>query len=184
MRSSASTVAEYMESLPAERRKEMAAVRRAVRRHLPKGYEEAMNWGMVTWQVPLRRHPHTYNKQPLCYAALASQKQYCALYLMGCYAVPGQLARLRAAFEASGTKMDMGKSCLRFTRAADLPLDVIGDIIGAFSPEAWVELAERARSAHRSTRQAAKATRSTKDTPSTRTAKAARTRRPRRPRDA
>jgi hypothetical protein len=155
MLSAARTVAEYLESLPVDRRRELAAVRRVVRRHLPKGYEEAMNLGMVTWQVPLRRHPDTYNEQPLCYAALASHKQHCALYLMGCYAVPSQLARLREAFAASGRKMDMGKSCLRFTRSADLPLDTIGALIAELPPDAWIEISERARRSRRSARRAA-----------------------------
>ena len=83
--SSAKTVAEYLESLPAERRAAIEAVRKVVRKNLQKGYREAMGYGMIVWQVPLDRYPDTYNGQPLCYAALGSPKSYCALYLVARY---------------------------------------------------------------------------------------------------
>ena len=81
--SKAQTVPEYLAELPAERRAVIAAVRKVVRKHLPKGYVEAMNWGMICYEIPLKRYPITYNKQPLSYAALAAQKNNYALYLMG-----------------------------------------------------------------------------------------------------
>ena len=76
MRSSATTVSAYLKTLPADRRRALSAVRKVIHQHLPMGYEEAMNWGMITYQVPLRTCPDTYNGQPLMYAALASQKRY------------------------------------------------------------------------------------------------------------
>ena len=72
--SKAATVAEYLAELPADRRKEIAAARALVRKHMPKGYKEAMGYGMITWTIPLSTYTNTYNKQPLCYAALAAQK--------------------------------------------------------------------------------------------------------------
>jgi hypothetical protein len=81
-KSAAATVEEYLGGLPAERRAVVAAALDLVRRHLPAGYEEAMSYGMIGWQVPLAVHPTTDNKQPLLYAALAAQKRHYALYLM------------------------------------------------------------------------------------------------------
>ncbi len=131
MRSNAKTVKGYFEALPAERRAALEAVLRVVRKNLPKGYEEAVNWGMPTWQVPLSVYPDTYNKQPLMYAALASQKQYMALYLMNVYGFPALRKELEAGFKKSGKKLDRGKSCIRFRKVEDLPLDVIGKIVRA-----------------------------------------------------
>ena len=94
MRSSATSVADYLRELPEDRRTALETVRRVINDHLPPGYEEAMNWGMITWQVPLETCPDTYNGQPLMCAALASQKRYMAVHLMGIYTSPvGRVTR-------------------------------------------------------------------------------------------
>jgi len=85
MRSEAATVQEYLSELPPERRQIIEKVRQTILDHLPDGYEEVMNWGMITYQVPLEVYPDTYNKKPLMYAALASQKNHMAVYLTGIY---------------------------------------------------------------------------------------------------
>ena len=143
--SAATTVADYLASLPAERRAEIEPVLETVRRHLPEGYEEAMAYGMIGWGIPLSRYPKTYNKQPLAYVALAAQKNHNALYLMGAYADPRQSKRLERAFADAGKTMDCGKSCLRFKRAADLPLEAIGEILEATPPETMIALYEASR---------------------------------------
>jgi hypothetical protein len=141
----ARTPAEYVAALPPDRRKTITAVRAMVNAHIPKGYHEIVGWGMLMWGIPLSRYPDTYNKQPLCYVALAAQKNYCSLYLMGCYGDAGQLAKLKQAFAAAGKKLDMGKSCVHFQQAADLPLAEIGKLIAAISPEKWIEVYEQSR---------------------------------------
>lgn len=103
-----------------------------------------MNWGMISYGIPLERYPDTYNGQPLGYAALAAQKNYFALYLLGAYMDPAQRERLERAFEQEGKEMDMGKSCLRFRRADDLPLDRIGELIAGTPIERLIELYEEA----------------------------------------
>jgi uncharacterized protein YdhG (YjbR/CyaY superfamily) len=143
--SSAKTVAEYLKSLPVERRAAIEAVRKVVRKSLPKGYREAMGYGMIVWAVPLGRYPDTYNGQPLCYAALAAQKSHCALYLMGVYQVPAQAAALKAAFKAEGRKADMGKSCIRFRTPEDLPLATIGKLVAGTSVDAFIAQYEASR---------------------------------------
>ena len=134
VQSNAKTVTEYLASLPPERRKEMAAVRRLVKSHLPKGYKEVMNWGMICWEVPESRYPRLNNAQPLCYAALAAQKQYCSLYLTGAYMFPAQAAAIKAGFKEEGKRPDMGKCCVRFKTAGALPQAALGKVIAAIPP--------------------------------------------------
>lgn len=145
VQSKAQTVKGYLDELPADRRKEIAKVRSVVKKNLPKGYRESMGFGMICYVIPLARYPDTYNKQPLGTAALAAQKNYNALYLMGAYADPKRRKQLEDAFKKSGKKMDMGKSCLRFRKADDLPLDAIGDIIASTPPEKMIAMYEAAR---------------------------------------
>ena len=140
--SKAATVDEYLAELPPERRTVVAKVRDVVRRNLPKGYAESMNWGMICWELPLSKYPDTYNGQPLAYAALAAQKNYYSLYLMNEY---GDGKTLREEFTKAGKKLDMGKSCVRFKSLDDLPLDVIGKAIASTPPEKLIERHERSR---------------------------------------
>ena len=79
------TPAQYIASLPADRAKTIATVRAFVNKHIPRGYHECLVWGTIGWAIPLSRYPDTYNKQPICYVALSSQKNYCSLYLMGAF---------------------------------------------------------------------------------------------------
>lgn len=143
--SKAPTVAAYLKSLPPDKRRVVSTVRSVVRKHLPRGYREAMGFGMITYGIPLETYPNTYNGQPLCYAGLAAQKNHYALYLMGAYADPKNAKKLAAGFKASGKKLNMGRSCLRFSSLDDLPLDVIGDTIASLPPERMIALFEKSR---------------------------------------
>ena len=140
-------IAKFLADIPADRRKEMSRVLAVMRENLPAGYEEAFGKGMITWHVPLSRGPETYNGQPIMYAALASQKNYMALYLMSAYLSAESERALREGFKAAGKKLDMGKSCVRFKAADDLALDVIGKSVARFPVDEWIELNESARSA-------------------------------------
>jgi hypothetical protein len=139
------TVAQYLRELPAERRRTIAAVRRVISRNLPAGYRETMNWGMISYEVPLSRHPDTYNGRPLCHAALAAQKNYCAVYLMSVYQNPERLAALKDAFKKAGKKLDIGKSCVRFRMLDDLPLDAIGEAVAGVPVDRFIEFVEKSR---------------------------------------
>jgi uncharacterized protein YdhG (YjbR/CyaY superfamily) len=142
---SITSVAEYLESLPAERRAAIQAVRKLINKHLPMGYRETFAWGMITWSVPLEVYPDTYNGQPLCYAALGNQKNHMALYLMSAYMASPQQKRLVAGFRAAGKKLDMGKACIRFKSLDDLPLDVIAEVAGAVPVKDFVAAAKQVR---------------------------------------
>jgi hypothetical protein len=120
-------------------------VRAVVRKHLPRGYQESFANGMIGYVVPLERYPDTYNGQALLYAALAAQKNYLSLYLMGAYGSPELARKLRDGFAAAGKKLKMGKSCLRFETADDLALDTIAEVVAAVSLDRYVAIAQAAR---------------------------------------
>lgn len=139
------TVAAYLAALPPERRAAMAAVRRVIRAHLPGGYRETLTGGLITWIVPLSVYPDTYNGHALWYVALAAQKNYLSLYLMGAYGSPELTRRLREGFRAAGKRLDMGKSCIRFRQASDLALEVIGSVVASVPMRGFIASAEAAR---------------------------------------
>lgn len=143
-RSDAATVDEYLVELPDDRRADIEAMREVILEHLPEGYDEVMRWGMITYEVPLERHPDTYNGQPLALASLAAQKNYNALYLTGVAYTEGEDA-FRDRYEKSGKKLDMGKSCLRYRSVDDVALDVIGDTIAGWPVDVYLEQYDRSR---------------------------------------
>lgn len=138
VQSRATSVAAYLKELPAERRAVIGKVRSAIRRALPRGYREAMNWGMIAWQVPLSRYPETYNGRPLLFAALAAQKNNYALYLMCVYQNRKLETALRAAYKRIHSKPDMGKSCIRFRKLEDLPMPAIRKIVASVPLKAFL----------------------------------------------
>ncbi|MDE0169688.1 MAG: DUF1801 domain-containing protein [bacterium] len=145
MRSHATSVEEYLAGLPRERREAISRVRSVILDRLPDGYAEEMRWGMISYEVPLSIQPDTYNGKPLMYAALASQKRHMAVYLSGVYADAEARADFERAYRASGKRFDMGKSCVRFRRFDDLPVDVIGDAIARYPIEEFVAVYHRGR---------------------------------------
>lgn len=145
MQSNANTVKEYLNDLPEDRKNQIEQVREVILAHLPKGYKEVMNWGMICYEVPLSICPDTYNKKPLMYAALASQKNHMAVYLSGIYANEELKNKFMKDYLASGKKPDMGKSCVRFRKIENLPLDVIGKAIAQFELPEFVEMYQKAR---------------------------------------
>ena len=147
MQSDATTVGEYLSALPPERRAALETVRAEILANLPDGYEEAMNWGMITYQVPLSTFPDTYNGRPLVYAALANQKNHMAVYLIAVYADEVTREEFVAAYRATGKRMDIGKSCVRFKKLDDLPLELIGRTIAEVSVDTFVTETEAARKA-------------------------------------
>ena len=143
MQSEATTVKEYLDGLPDDRRKAIARVRSVIRKNLPRGYREVMNWGMITYEVPLKTCPDTYNGQPLMYAALASQKNHMAVYLTGCNMSAATRKKFEKAYKAAGKRLDAGKSCVRFWKLEDLPLDVVGEAIAEYPVETFVDLVQK-----------------------------------------
>ena len=141
VRSDATTVNTYLASLPPDRREAIATLRKVILDNLPKGYVEAMRYGMISYEVPLSIEHETYNGQPLNYAGLASQKNHMAVYLCGLYCVKGELEKFQTAWK--GGKLDMGKSCIRFKKIDALDLDLIGRTIAAVPVAEFVKASRR-----------------------------------------
>lgn len=156
MTSKASTVEQYLAGLPPDRRAALQTVRDVILKNLGAGYEEGMQYGMIGYYVPHSLYPAGYHcdpKQPLCFAGLASQKNYMTLHLMSLYGSAEQEAWFRRAWAQAGKKLDMGKSCIRFKRAEDLALDVIGESIRRVPVDAYIRACEAAlQSKDRATR--------------------------------
>ena len=126
------TVDAYLEGLPPDRRETLETVRTTILRNLPTGYAEGMQYGAIGYFVPHDVYPAGYHcdpSQPLPFAGLASRKNYMSLYLMCIYGNEDHKDWFRRTWKETGKKLDMGKSCVRFRRIEDVPLDVIGEAI-------------------------------------------------------
>ncbi len=168
--SAAPTVAQYLASLPPDRRAAIAKVRDVVGAGLPAGYVECMQYGMIAYVVPLARFPRTYNGQPLAIVSLASQKQYMTLYLLGIYGDPVVQRWFVDAYAARGKRLDMGKSCVRFRTLDDLPLDVIAQVVSKVSVDAFIAQHEAAHApAARAARSTARTSAAAKQAPAKKT---------------
>ena len=142
--SSAKTVDEYLAGLPQDRRSDVQRVREVILANLPDGFEEMMQYGMIGYAIPLERFPKTYNGQPLGVAALAAQKNYLSVYLHSVYADPASSEWFKDAYRKTGKKLNMGKSCVRFKRADDAALEVIGEAVARVTPEQMIAAHEAA----------------------------------------
>lgn len=153
--SNATSPEEMIAAAPPGRREALKAVVEVIRANLPAGYKEGIQYGMIGWYVPLEQFGDTYNKQPLALAGIANQKNYMSLYLNSVYGNQETERWFRERFAASGKKLNMGKSCVRFRKLEDLPLDVIGETIARIPVDRYIEYYEEARGSSRKTRYAA-----------------------------
>ena len=153
LKSNAKTVDEYIEELTPERQQDIRAVRKVIRENIPDGYEEVMNWGMITYQVPLSVYPDTYNRKPLMYAALASQKNHMAVYINSIYADEGRREQFEKEYRLTGKRYDVGKSCVRFRKLDDLPMPVIAKAIASIKMDDFIRLAIKAESDRKSNKE-------------------------------
>ncbi len=147
MTSKATTPQEYFDSLPAERKKAMAELRSVIKKNLPKGFSEVMSYVMIGYVVPHKLYPAGYHcdpKLPLPFVCIASQKNFMAVYHMGVYASPELLQWFVAEYKKRvPSKLDMGKSCLRFKKPEQIPFDLIGELMQKMSVENWIALYEK-----------------------------------------
>ncbi len=142
------TVKEYIDALPDDRQAAMKKLRAVIRKNLPKGFKEVINYKMPSYVVPHSKYPDGYHcdpSLPLPFLGMASQKNFIALYHMGIYAD----AKLMTWFEKQwpkhmSTKLDMGKSCIRFKKVDAIPYDLIGELVAKMSADAWIKIYEKA----------------------------------------
>lgn len=138
---------EYIDQLPEERKLVITKLRTIISKNLPKGFEEQMSYGMLGFVVPHSIYPDGYyvdSKLPLPFINLASQKNFVALYHSGIYAD----SKLHDWFVAEypkyvKTKLDMGKSCVRFKKMETIPYELIGELCTKMTPENWIALYEK-----------------------------------------
>lgn len=146
MISKAKTPAEYYKSLPVDRKKTMLELRKVIRKNLPAGFKETMGYGMPGWVVPHTIYPSGYHcdpKLPLPFLSVASQKGSINLYHMGLYADPKLTKWFQTEFKkASSSRLDMGKSCIRFTQMDQIPFSLIGKLAKKMNPKDWIQLYE------------------------------------------
>ncbi len=153
MTSNAKTVEEYLANLPDDRRVAIQAVRKVILKNLPKGYEEGMQYGCIGYFVPHSIYPKGYHcdpKQPLPFAGLASQKNHMAVYLFCIYCDSKEESEFRNAYLETGKRLDMGKSCVRFKKLDDLPLELIGKTIKAITVKKFTDQYESMLSQYKS----------------------------------
>jgi len=146
MKSTASTVEEYLKGLPEDRRGAMETVRKLILKRLPLGYEEVLQYGMLGYVVPLKVFPAGYldrKNEPLPYICLASQKNYMSIYMMSVYGDAEK--EFKKEYSATGKKLDMGKCCVRFRKLEDLPLEVIGKAVARYPMKKWIEICTASR---------------------------------------
>ena len=144
------TVAAYLASLAPEKRAVIEEARAFVHMHIPNGYAEFMNWGVINWGIPLEEFSNTYNGQPLCYVGLGAHKNYNSLYLMGVYdnsngqyTPPFSEKLLADAFRKAGKRLDMGNCCLHFKKLDDLELESVAKVIAMSTPKEYLAYCKR-----------------------------------------
>lgn len=148
MNSKASTPAEYLDALPAEKRIPMEKLRQTILNNLPAGFEETMGYGMLGYVVPHQLYPAGYHcnpKLPLPFINLAAQKNFIAFYHMGIYAMPELLQWFQNAYpQHTKGKLDMGKSCIRFKKPDQIPYELLGELVRKISVKQWIATYEKA----------------------------------------
>ncbi len=145
MQSKAKTVEAYLEALPEDRREVISEIRKIVLKNLPVGYEEVIQYGMISYVIPFSIFPKTYNNQPLAYLSLGSQKNHMALYMNNIYSDEKLKTWFVSEFTKAGKRLDMGKSCVRFRKLDNLPLDIIGKTVAHTSVEEFIKIYKHAK---------------------------------------
>lgn len=146
MQSTAKTPQEYIDSLPEGRKTVISKLRNVILKNIPEGFEEMMGYGMLGFAVPHTIYPNGYHcdpKLPLPFLGIASQKNFVALYHMGIYADPKLSTWFVTEYpKHAKTKLDMGKSCIRFKKMEDIPYDLIGDLASKITVQDWISMYE------------------------------------------
>lgn len=137
---------EYIDKVPEDRREYFSKLRNVILANLPDGFEECMTYGMIGYIVPYSIYPNGYHcepKQPLPFLSIASQKNFIALYHSGIYAIPKLLDWFVSEYpKHSRRKLDMGKSCVRFKKAEEIPYELIAELVKQINPHRWIEVYE------------------------------------------
>jgi uncharacterized protein YdhG (YjbR/CyaY superfamily) len=144
------TPEEYIASLPDDRQTAVENIRKAINKNIPKGFEERICYGTLGWVVPHALFPAGYHcdpSKPLMLIGLASTKGHIAMHHLGLYGSGPLLKWFQDAWPKHSTrKLDMGKGCVRFKKPDEVPLELIGELASKLTPEAWIEIYQKALS--------------------------------------
>ncbi|WP_179021252.1 DUF1801 domain-containing protein [Winogradskyella forsetii] len=148
MTSDAKTPEDYIAQLPEDRKAPIIKLNNLIKKHMPKGLEAGMGYGMLAYYVPRSIYPNGYHCKPfppLPFINLASQKNFIALYHSGMYAKKELHDWFVTEYpKHCKYKLDMGKSCVRFKKMDDIPYDLIEELMGKMSVEEWIDIYENA----------------------------------------
>jgi Domain of unknown function (DU1801) len=140
------TTQEYLDALPEDRRVIVGRLITVIRENLPEGFEERISYGMIGFVVPIATYPagyHVTKGEPLPFLSVASQKNYIAIYHMGLYSNPELEQWFREKYaNLVPTKLDMGKSCIRFRGTTQIPYELIGELCRKTSVAEYVSIYE------------------------------------------
>jgi hypothetical protein len=146
MQYKASNADEYIAQLPEDRQAAIKKLRAVIKKNLPKGFKEGTNYGMMGWSVPHSLYPKGYHckpEDPLPFMSIASQKNFIAVYHMGVYAMPDLYKWFTEKHaKVTNKKLDMGKSCMRYKKAEDIPYELIGELASKITPDQWIKCYE------------------------------------------
>jgi hypothetical protein len=146
MPSKSTTVNDYIKELPADRQEAFSKLRDTILKNIPKGFEEQIIYGMVGYVVPLKTYPNGYHcdpSLPLSFLSIANQKNFIALYHMGIYSDPKLLQWFVEEYpKHSKSKLDMGKSCIRFKKPEEIPYKLIAELCKKMTPKEWITIYE------------------------------------------
>jgi uncharacterized protein YdhG (YjbR/CyaY superfamily) len=146
MQYQANSAAEYIDQIPAERKESFSKLRQVILDNIPEGFKEEMGYGMIGFSVPHSIYPAGYHcdpKLPLPFIGIASQKNFIAVYHMGIYGDEQLLNWFTTEFpKVSKTKLDMGKSCIRFKKPEQIPFNLIGELAKKMTVKQWIDLYE------------------------------------------
>jgi Domain of unknown function (DU1801) len=147
MQSTAATVTEYLKEIPEDKQFAFSKLRDIIVKNIPSGFEECMQYGMISYVVPHSIYPAGYHCSPklsLPFISIASQKNFFAIYHMGMYADENLLNWFTSEFpNHSKKKLDMGKSCIRFKKPEDIPFELIGELVSKMTVNDWITLYEK-----------------------------------------
>jgi uncharacterized protein YdhG (YjbR/CyaY superfamily) len=148
MQSKATSVEAYLAELPEERKGPMEQLREVILKNIPAGFQEGISYGMLGFVVPHSIYSPGYHcdpKLPLPFVSIASQKNAISLYHMGIYADSALLEWFINAYpKHCKSKLDMGKSCIRFKKMDQIPYALIGELMQKITVEKWIEMYEEA----------------------------------------
>ena len=140
------SVDDYISQLPEERREAFRMLVDTIHDNLPAGFSHDFSSGMISWGVPLETYPAGYHctpGSPLPFISMASQKNFIAVYHMGMYAKPELLEWFVEEYpKYSKRKLDMGKSCIRFKKTDDIPLELMAELSKKMTVEEWIDIYE------------------------------------------